>query len=93
MKTIKDYNQYIIDFNSINKGMQLVFRFDNYYGLSVVSHSFSYGNDDELFEIAVIEFESDGTWNVTYYTDITNDVLGKQSKEDVISIIEKTILL
>ena len=93
MKTIKDYNQYIIDFNSINNGMQLVFKFDNYYGLSIVCHSFSYGNDDALFEVAVIEFESDDTWNLTYDTDITDDVLGEQSKEDVLSLIERVILL
>lgn len=93
MNTIKNYNQYIIDFNSINKGMQLVFKFDNYYGLSIVSHSFSYGNDDKLFEVAVIKFKSDDTWNITYDTDITNDVLGYQSKEDVLSLIERVILL
>ena len=90
MKTIKDYTQYIIDFNSINKGMQLLFRFDNNYGVSVVSHSFSYDNKDGLFEIAVVKFDGDN-FELTY--DITDDVLGYQSKEDVISVIEKVILL
>jgi hypothetical protein len=89
------YNQYIIDFNSINKGMQLMFRFPNNYGLSIVCHSFSYGNDDAKFEIAVLKFNSDNNkdWNLTYTTDITNDVLGYQSKEDVFSIIDRVILL
>jgi hypothetical protein len=95
MKTIKDYTQYIIDFNSINNGMQLLFRFDNNYGVSVVSHSFSYGNNQEKFEIAIIKFnsEDDDNFELTYDTHITNDVLGYQSKEDVISVIEKVILL
>ena len=93
MKTIKDYNKYIIDFNSINNGMQLLFRFDNNFGLSVICHSFSYGNKEETFEVAVIKFSSNGTWNLTYDTPITDDVLGYQSKEDVISLIEKVILL
>ena len=93
MRTIKDYNKYIIDFNSINKGMQLLFRFDNNFGLSVVCHSFSYGRHDDKFEIAVIKFDSDDIWDITYNTPITNDLLGCQSKEDVFDIIEKTMLL
>ena len=95
MKTIQQYNQYIIDFNSINKGMQLMFRFPNNYGLSIVSHSFSYGNDNDEFEIAVLKFHSDDNkhWNLVYDTDITDDVLGYQSKEDVFSIIDRVILL
>jgi hypothetical protein len=95
MKTIQQYNQYIIDFNSINKGMQLMFRFPNNYGVSIVCHSFSYGNDDDRFEIAIIKFHSDDNkdWNLVYDTDITNDVLGYQSKEDVLSIIDRVILL
>jgi hypothetical protein len=93
MTTIKDYNKYIIDFNSINKGMQLLFRFDNNFGLSVVCHSFSYGRHDDKFEIAVIKFDSDNIWHITYNTPITNDVLGYQSKEDVFDFIEKTMLL
>ena len=92
MKTIEQYNKYIIDFNSINKGMQLLFRFDNDYGLSVVCHSYSYGNDKDLFEVAIIKFDSNNKWNITYDTDITGDVLNDQSKEDVISLIEKVIL-
>jgi hypothetical protein len=93
MRTIKDYTCYIIDFNSINKGMQLIFRFDNNFGLSVVCHSFSYGRHDNKFEIAVIKFDSDNSWDITYDTPLTGDVLGDQSKEDVFDIIEKTMLL
>ena len=93
MKTIQPYNKYIIDINSINNGMQVLFKFDNNFGLSVVCHSFSYGNKQEKFEVAVIKFESDDTWSLTYDTEITDDVLGYQSKEDVISLIERVILL
>jgi hypothetical protein len=95
MNLIKQYNKYIIDFNSINNGMQIVFRFDNNYGLSVVSHSFSYGNKQEKFEIAIIKFnsEDDDDWNITYDTPITDDVLGYQSKGDTLDVIRKTIEL
>jgi len=95
MNLIKQYNKYIIDFNSINNGMQIVFRFDNNYGLSVVSHSFSYGNKQEKFEIAIIKFnsEDDDDWNIMYDTPITDDVLGYQSKGDTLDVIRKTMEL
>lgn len=95
MSLIKEYNKYIIDFNSINNGMQIVFRFNNNYGISVVSHSFSYGTDDGKFEIAIIEFnsEDDRDWNITYNTHITDDVLGYQSKGDVMNIVLRTMNL
>jgi hypothetical protein len=78
MQTIKEYNKYIIDFNSINEGMQIVFRFDNNYGLSIACHSFSYGRDDNKFEVAVIKFNSDDDkdWDINYSTSITQDVYG-----------------
>jgi hypothetical protein len=91
--TITLTDSVLIDFNSINNGMQLLFRFDNDFGLSVVCHSFSYGNEKATFEVAVIKFSSNGRYNLTYDTHITDDVLGYQSKEDVISLIEKVILL
>jgi hypothetical protein len=94
MKTIKDFTSYIIDINSYNKGMQILFKFPNDYGISLVCHSFSYGNDDNEFEIAIAKFEPNSdNWRVTYDTDITGDVLGYQSKEDVIDVIQKTIAL
>ena len=94
MKTIKDFTSYIIDINSYNKGMQILFRFPNNYGISLVCHSFSYGNDANEFEIAITKFEPNSdNWSITYDTDITGDVLGYQSKEDVIDVIQKTIAL
>jgi hypothetical protein len=94
MKTIKDFTSYIIDINSYNKGMQILFKFPNDYGISLVCHAFSYGNASDEFEIAIAKFEPDSdNWRVTYDTDITGDVLGYQSKEDVIDVIQKTIAL
>jgi len=49
MKTIKDFTSYIVDINTANRGMQVLFRFPNDYGISLVCHSFSYGNDDNEF--------------------------------------------
>jgi len=95
MKTIKDFNKYIVDLNAINHGMGVVFRFDNEYGISLVCHSFSYGNKNDEFEIAVIKFNSkdDEDWGIVYNTEITNDVLGYVAKGDVIEILQKVINL
>jgi len=97
MDTIKQYNKYIIDFNSINKGMQILFRFPNDYGISLICNSTSYGSDEDKFEIAIIAFHSkeddNEDWDLIYSSPITDDVLGHQSKEDVFDIIEQTIKL
>lgn len=93
MNTIKDYNKYIVDIRAFNNGMGVIFRFDNDYGLSVVSHSFSYGNSSNEFEIAVLKFKDDDDWSLCYDTVITNDVLGYQSEEDLINVIKQTIAL
>ena len=95
MKTIKDFTSYIIDINPRNKGMQVLFRFPNDYGISLVCHSFSYGNDDNEFEIAIINYDSEDNddCDIFYTTKLTQDVLGYQSKEDVIDVIQKTIAL
>jgi hypothetical protein len=95
MKTIRDFNQYIVDLNAINHGMGVLFRFDNEYGISLVCHSFSYSNKNDEFEIAVIKFNSkdNNDWDIVYDTEVTNDVLGYQSKEEVIEIIQKVINL
>ncbi len=93
MKTIKDFNKYIVDINAINKGMQVTFRFDNNYGISLVSHGFSYGNSSDEFEIAVIKFDDNNDFKICYSTNITDDVLGYQTKDYVIEVIEKVINL
>lgn len=95
MKTIKDFTSYIIDINSYNKGMQVLFRFPNNFGISLVCHSFSYGNSNDEFEIAIINYNSEENddWDICYTTELTQDVLGYQSKEDVIDVIQETIAL
>lgn len=69
---------------SVNGGVQYSFKFDNGYSASVVCHSFSYGNEDGLYELAVITNEG-----LCYDTEITNDVLGWLTVEDVLSTLER----
>ena len=64
-----------------------VFRFENNYGASVIKHWGSYGYEEDLFELAVLNFEGD-TWNITYDTDITDDVLGYLTNEEVLTYLK-----
>lgn len=59
--------------------------FDNGYGASVVKHEHSYGGDKGLYELAVLG--KDG--QITYDTQITNDVIGYLRPMDVTDVMEK----
>ena len=59
-------------------GLQLILRFDNGYGASLICNEISYGNEDDFWELAVIHFKSTdpGDYELVYDTPITDDVLG-----------------
>jgi hypothetical protein len=62
---------------------QVKVHFDNGYSASVVSHRFSYGGGEGLFELAVLDAD-----RITYDTPITSDVLGCLTTEDVITHLD-----
>jgi hypothetical protein len=66
-------------------GKQACMTFENGYGVSVVSHTYSYGGKDGLFEVAVLG--KDG--NLTYDTPVTNDVIGYLTEEDVTDVMKQ----
>jgi hypothetical protein len=73
---------------------QWIYRFANGFGASVVQGPYSYGGDQGLYEIAVIKFEcpsgvwaGDDTWDLTYQTPITSDVLGYLAIDEVASTL------
>ena len=68
--------------NQINGGIQYLAFYPNGYGASIVKHSFSYGNSQGLWELAVIK-GTEGDWNICYDTHITSDVLGFLSEAEV----------
>lgn len=70
------------------EGTQTLVFFSNGYGASVVKHKFSYGAEEGLFEIAVLKGDK-GKWDLCYDTEITNDVLGYLTNEDVAETLEK----
>ena len=70
-------------------GIQYLFKFENNFGASVVKHSGSYGHEEDLWELAVIEYYRDGEWYLTYDTYITDDVIGWLTDEDVRELLTK----
>lgn len=68
---------------TVNNGIQRLYQFDNGYGASVVQHSFSYGADDGLWEMAVVLYDDAGRWKIVYDTEITDDVIGYLTEAEI----------
>ena len=82
------FEQYLLDSNVFCDGYCYEFQFENNYGASVIKLSYSYGNEDDLFELAVLDDRS-----ITYDTCIANDVLGWLTNEEVIEYFKQIQLL
>lgn len=67
---------------------QYIFRFENNFGASVVRHKYSYGYEEGLYELAVLKFRRDD-WDICYDTEITDDVCGYRSEEEVEDLLKK----
>ena len=74
--------------NKINDGVGARVFFKNSYGASVVSHCYSYGGPEGLYELAVIQ-GNENSWKLTYKTPITSDVLGYLTEEEVESYLNQ----
>ena len=77
-------NQYLIETNDHNGGIQKVYQFPNGYGASVIQHKGSYGYQKGLWELAVL-FEGE----LCYGTEITDDVMGHLNDPEVDNILGK----
>jgi len=85
MKKFEDLEFKMLDDAPYMVGKQARLQFDNGFGVSVVSHTFSYGGKDGLFEVAVLD--KDG--KLTYETSVTNDVIGYLEPHEVSEIMEQ----
>lgn len=79
-----------LEFDQLNDAPYMVgkksrMHFDNGFGVSVVSHTYSYGGKRGLYEIAVL----DKNGELTYDTPVTNDVIGNLSETGVTNIMKE----
>lgn len=76
-------NEFLIEKNVYNGGIQKVFKFPNGYGASVVRHKGSYGYMKGQWEIAVL----DESGAICYSTPITDDVIGYLNDPEVDNLL------
>ena len=72
----------------LNGGIQKQYKFSNGFGASVVQHPFSYGNEQWLWELAVVKWVGE-RYTLDYSTEITDDVIGYLTEEEVEEILVK----
>ena len=70
---------------------QLIVRFENEYGASIVSHSGSYGYEEGQVELAVLKWYGPGNYDfhLCYDTYITDDVIGHLTTDEANAIVEQ----
>jgi hypothetical protein len=85
MKKFEDLKFKKIEGNPFQTGVKSRMMFENGFGVSVVSHTYSYGGKDGLFEIAVLDKKGE----LTYKTPVTNDVVGYLNPDEVTEIMEQ----
>lgn len=84
-----EFENNLIKKKPIFNGVQYLFKFPNNYGASVIKHMYSYGSSRDLWELAVIYFDDGGDWDLTYDTEITGDVEGYLTDQDVLDLLGK----
>jgi len=77
MKTFND-----LEFIPDTFGVKAKMFFDNGYGASIIKTKYSYGGSQGFYELAVL-FGNEDEYSLTYNTEVTNDVLGHLTEEDV----------
>ena len=85
MKKFEDLEFELINDAPFMVGKKSRMHFDNGYGVSVVSHTYSYGGKRGLYEIAVL----DSNGELTYDTPVTNDVIGYLTEKAVSKVMKE----
>lgn len=79
----------LVEKNYIFGGIRYKFKFDNMYGASIIKHLGSYGYESDLWELGVLIWWDDHNCNLTYDTEITDDVIGYLTDEEVRNLLER----
>jgi hypothetical protein len=85
MKKFEDLEFEKIENDTFKTGVTSRMVFENGYGVSVVSHTYSYGGKEGLYEVAVLGKDGD----LTYDTPVTNDVIGYLEPVEVTDIMKQ----
>ena len=85
MKIYEPYEAHPLENGSVQK----LYKFANGYGASVVKGEHTYGGDEGLWELAVIVFDTEGGFSLTYDTPITTDVEGHLTDNAVEELLAK----
>jgi len=87
---IRTYDR--LDFQTkdyMDSGTQALVKFDNGFGASIIQDGRAYGG----LELAVLSNFAKGTWEITYSTNITNDVEGYLIPDDVTDLLQRIATL
>ena len=87
----KDLKDFIAFDGPNNSGYQMIVKFDNGFGASIINNIYSHTRNSEEFELAVIKKtgEEQNDWQLCYTTYITDDVIGYLPEKEVIEILYK----
>ena len=85
----KEFETNLLGRKQKNGDVQYLFKFDNNYGASVVKSWFSYGRENDEWELAVVQFDRYDDYDLVYDTEITSDVEGYLSDEEVLELLQK----
>ena len=83
MKTFKDLAFEFYPYG-VFSSTRAVLYFENEYGISVITGKGAYSNSENPYEIAVLY-----NGEITYNTDITDNVIGWQNEDNVTDIMKK----
>ena len=87
----KDLEKFIAFDGQNNSGYQMIVKFDNGFGASIINNIYSHTRNENEFELAVIEKTGPerNDWQLCYTTYITDDVIGYLPEKEVIEILYK----
>tara|TARA_Y100001937_G_scaffold110238_1_gene155623 strand:+ start:787 stop:1044 length:258 start_codon:yes stop_codon:yes gene_type:complete len=80
-------NEYLIETNNMNGGLQKVYKFENGYGASVIRHKGSYGYQKGLWEVA--PWDEDRQFIGMTYMEWSDDVKGHLNDPEVDRILRQ----
>lgn len=71
----------------ITGGKQMILRFKNDYGVSIIQNVFSYGGSEGLYELAVIKLLGEKIGDFKLVSE--GDVVGRLTQEEALSLAER----